>query len=115
MEEIVTKIEKWMSIRGLNAPELAEKLNMNRSTVVHIIGRRNKPSLQFIINLAQFDSELDLRQLLTDESSLSNDQIKVNKAKENHSAMVRNQPSASSSKELIVLNTDGTYKTFVEQ
>ena len=60
MKEIVARIEKWMSAKELTAPELAQKLQMNRSTVVHILGGRNKPSVQFIVNLAQFDPELDV-------------------------------------------------------
>lgn len=112
MEEIVARIEKWMSTRELTAPALAEKLRMNRSTVVHIMGRRNKPSLQFIVNLAQFDPDLDLRELLTGTplpSPVHNDPKRINNVKKEQ------QSNIPSRKELIVLNADGTYKTFVEQ
>ena len=108
MEEIVVRIEKWMSNRELTAPKLAEKLCMNRSTVVHIMARRNKPSLQFIINLAQFDTELDMRGLLTGTPLPSPNNNEIEEKKHQH-------PSITPLKELIVLNTDGTYKTFVEQ
>ena len=57
MQEVVDRIESWMKEKNLSAPELAKELGMNRSTVVHILGGRNKPSLQFIMNLAAFDSE----------------------------------------------------------
>ena len=108
MEDIIVRIEKWMSTRGLTAPKLAEKLSMNRSTVVHILARRNKPSLQFIINLAQFDTELDIRGLLTGTPLPSPNNTNTKENKHQH-------PPIALLKELIVLNTDGTYKTFVEQ
>ena len=112
MKEIVARIEKWMSAQELTAPELAQKLQMNRSTVVHILGGRNKPSVQFIVNLAQFDPKLDVRELLTGAPSASyiNDE-----ANQIINDMEHQQSPRLSNKELIVLNADGTYKTFVEQ
>lgn len=113
MKEIVARIEKWMSAKELTAPELAQKLQMNRSTVVHILGGRNKPSVQFIVNLAQFDPELDVRELLTGAPPPSLNNVEAKQIVND----MKHQPSSrlSSHKELIVLNADGTYKTFVEQ
>ena len=112
MKEIVARIEKWMSAQELTAPELAQKLQMNRSTVVHILGGRNKPSVQFIVNLAQFDPELNVRELLTGTPSPS---LKDVEAKQIINDMENQQSPRLSNKELIVLNADGTYKTFVER
>ena len=112
MKEIVARIEKWMSAKELTAPELAQKLQMNRSTVVHILGGRNKPSVQFIVNLAQFDPELDVRELLTGAPPPSLHNVGAKQIVND----MKHQPSPRlSHKELIVLNADGTYKTFVEQ
>ena len=69
MDEVVARIEQWMQQKGMAAPDLAKALDMNRSTVVHIMNGRNKPSLQFIINLANHDPEIDLRFLLTGRRS----------------------------------------------
>jgi transcriptional regulator with XRE-family HTH domain len=112
MKEIVARIEKWMSAQELTAPELAQKLQMNRSTVVHILGGRNKPSVQFIVNLAQFDPKLDVRELLTGSPSASQNN---DEAKQIINDMEHQQSPRLSNKELIVLNADGTYKTFVER
>jgi len=112
MKEIVARIEKWMSAQELTAPELAQKLQMNRSTVVHILGGRNKPSVQFIVNLAQFDPELNVRELLTGTPSPSLNDVE---AKQIINDMENQQSPRLSNKELIVLNADGTYKTFVER
>lgn len=112
MKEIVARIEKWMSAQELTAPELAQKLQMNRSTVVHILGGRNKPSVQFIVNLAQFDPKLDVRELLTGAPSASQNN---DEAKQIINDMEHQQSPRLSNKELIVLNADGTYKTFVER
>ena len=89
---------------------------MNRSTVVHILGGRNKPSLQFIMNLAAFDSELDLRFLLTGTSSPPPTPNNANTAEEPTVQVIEKIKTVSNEKNtMIVLNTDGTYKSFVEQ
>lgn len=116
MEEVVERIKKWMQDKGLTAPELAKAISMNRSTVVHILNGRNKPSLQFIINLASYDANLDLRLLLTGQpySTLTapekGTEIKV------ETKIVEKIKEVSTGKHtMIVLNSDGTYKSFVEQ
>jgi len=116
MQEVVNRIEAWMKKKGLSAPELAKELGMNRSTVVHILGGRNKPSLQFIMNLAAFDSELDLRFSLTGVSSPTPTPQNSNTSTKPKVQVIEKIKTVSNGKNtMIVLNTDGTYKSFVEQ
>lgn len=116
MEEVIRRIEHWMKEKGLSAPELARELGMNRSTVVHILGGRNKPSVQFIVNLAEYDSKLDLRLLLTGTPSSTPSQ---NALESHHIPEVKVVEKIKTiTKEnitMVVLDPDGTYKTFVEQ
>lgn len=116
MEDVVSRIDHWMGENGFTAPELARELGMNRSTVVHILGGRNKPSLQFIMNLAKFDAELDVRFLLTGTPYSTPSQ----KAIESHHIpeikVVEKIKTITIQKiTMVVLDADGTYKTFVEQ
>ncbi|REJ61868.1 MAG: XRE family transcriptional regulator [Bacteroidetes bacterium] len=116
MQEVVNRIEAWMKVKGLSAPELAKELGMNRSTVVHILGGRNKPSLQFIMNLAAFDPELDLRFLLTGVALPTPTPQNSNTSSKPEVKVIEKIKTVTSGKNtMIVLNTDGTYKSFVEQ
>lgn len=116
MEDVVARIEQWMQQKGMTAPELAKALDMNRSTVVHIINGRNKPSLQFVINLADYDSELDLRFLLTGRRSPTPSEPNPAKEVKVETKIVERIKEVNTGKNtMIVLNSDGTYKSFVEQ
>ena len=116
MEDVVARIEQWMRQRGMTAPELAKTLDMNRSTVVHIINGRNKPSLQFIINLAAYDPEIDLRFLLTGQHSPTPLESKMaNEVKVETKIVERIKEVNTGKNTMIVLHSDGTYKSFVEQ
>lgn len=116
MEEVVARIEQWMQQKGMTAPDLAKALDMNRSTVVHIINGRNKPSLQFIVNLANYDSEMDLRLLLTGlPSSTPLPKELAPEVKVETKIVEKIKEVRTGKNTMIVLNSDGTYKSFVEQ
>ena len=116
MEDVVARIEQWMRQKGMTAPELAKALDMNRSTVVHIINGRNKPSLQFIINLAAYDLEIDLRFLLTGQHSPTPLESRMANAVKVETKIVERIKEVNTGKNtMVVLHSDGTYKSFVEQ
>jgi transcriptional regulator with XRE-family HTH domain len=116
MEDVVARIEQWMQKKGMTAPELAKALDMNRSTVIHIMNGRNKPSLQLIINLASYDPEMDLRFLLTGEYSPTPSATKATKVEKVETKVIEKIKEVGTGKNtMIVLHSDGTYKSFVEQ
>ena len=124
MEEIVSRIEAWLKAKNMTPSELAKELQMNRSSVVHMMSGRNKPSLQFIINIALYDPELNLRFLLTGAS-------KEPTTKEGTTLEIKEVATAlpqpitptepkTKAKEivrerLIVLKNDGTYDSFTKE
>lgn len=44
-------IEAILEVYNINASELAEKINVQRSSVSHILSGRNKPSLDFLLKI----------------------------------------------------------------
>ena len=124
MEEIVERIKSLMDQKGLTASQLAEELQMNRPTLVHILNGRNKPNLALFVQLAQWDPELDLRYLLTGTAlgPASNDEMPVNQ--EDSPPPTPSTPKAQPIdfaenprviEKIVVLNADGTFKRFVEE
>jgi len=45
------RLKKWMAENKLNSNQLALKLNVNRSTITHILSGRNNPSVDFLDKL----------------------------------------------------------------
>ena len=87
IDEFLSRLEELMKKYQLNAAAFAEKIGVQRSSVSHILSRRNKPSLEFIFKIhSQFD-EVDFDWLLlgvrnkitpTDKDSHNLDSIKSN-------------------------------------
>jgi len=97
---------------------------MNRSSVVHMMSGRNKPSLQFIINIALYDPELNLRFLLTGASQEpTTKEVTTLEIKEVATALPQpitpTEPKTKAKEivreRLIVLKNDGTYDSFTKE
>ena len=58
------RIKKIMEYYDLNASTFAEKIQVQRSSISHILSGRNKPSLDFILKISKQFDEVDLYWLL---------------------------------------------------
>jgi plasmid maintenance system antidote protein VapI len=64
MQEIKDRIIHLMKTKNINATQLAETLNIQRSGISHILSGRNKPGTDFIIKLKESFPEFSLDWLL---------------------------------------------------
>ena len=53
-----------MEAQELSATAFAEKLEVGRATISHLMSGRNKPSLDFVMKVVSTFSEVDINQLL---------------------------------------------------
>ena len=68
MSDINTRLKELMDEHELSPAAFAEKLNIQRSGLSHILNGRNKPSLDFVLKLMSAFPELDSNWLLTGEN-----------------------------------------------
>lgn len=118
MDDVINRIKIWANVKGLSPADLAKNLQMNRSSVLHMMSGRNKPSLQFIVNIAQYDKDLDLRSLLTgfspprvlEELTQTPTPITVS-----DTAIPDVKETLDASARMIVLKKDGTYESYLKE
>lgn len=117
MGEVIDRIKMWASAKGLSPADLAKDLRMNRSSVLHMMSGRNKPSLQFIVNIARYDKDLDLRSLLTGAAPplISEDLTKQPTAVQVSDISIDVKETVDSSTRMIVLKKDGTYESYLKE
>jgi transcriptional regulator with XRE-family HTH domain len=65
-----TRLKDFMVYKSVNAAELADRINVQRSNVSHILNGRNYPGAQFIEKLLNAFPELDAGWLLTGHGSM---------------------------------------------
>jgi len=67
IDHFLKRLESLMENNHLNATAFAEKIDVQRSSVSHILSKRNKPSLEFILKINEHFEEADLEWLLLGE------------------------------------------------
>jgi len=71
-EDFVKRLEIIMEYYGLNASLFADKINVQRSSISHLLSGRNKPSLDFILKIIDVFPDIDLHWILIGKGSFSN-------------------------------------------
>jgi transcriptional regulator with XRE-family HTH domain len=128
IDAFLKRLEQLMENHQLNSAAFAEKIGVQRSSVSHILSRRNKPSLEFILKVQAEFTEADFDWLLLGarkKSSPTSNQLLVDQGKvdELEADKSINPPQKSISTSLDVFDTevlqiiqtykDGTFRVFL--
>lgn len=68
-EDFIKRLEFIMEHFGLNASAFADKVNVQRSSISHLLSGRNKPSLEFVMKVIDLFPEINLYWLLDGKGS----------------------------------------------
>ena len=86
------RFTKILEYSGFTASEFADEIDVQRSSISHIISGRNKPSLEFIVKIKNRFPEiswdwiiLGQGEMLQNNSALSTSESKINLEEENSS------------------------------
>ncbi len=64
MEAITERVKKIMENHELSSSQMADRIGVQRSAISHILSGRNKPSLDFILNVLESFSDVSSEWLL---------------------------------------------------
>ena len=105
MESINERIQKLLTEKGISASEFSKKIDVQRSSISHIINGRNKPSLEIVTKICKVYPDVKLDWLILGENYESNSPTPINSknTQRNYSSDVE---------KIILLLKDGTFKTF---
>ena len=67
----LSRLEEIMKTHQLNAAGFAERIGVQRSSVSHILSKRNKPSLDFILKIKSAFSDVSFNWLLLDHENIT--------------------------------------------
>ncbi len=121
-EDFVKRLEKILRYYDLSASVFADKINVQRSSISHLLSGRNKPSLEFVLKVVKNFPEINLYWLLNGKGTfppLSTGQSKTT-APTQHPILQKEKTSAiKSTKEktiekIIIFYSDGSFKSYQE-
>lgn len=121
-EDIVTRIRKVIEHYELTVSSFANTIQVQRSSISHILSGRNKPSLDFVMKLIQAFPEVNLYWLLNgkgnfppaEESEIHSipSQTGTQKPKQLDIPKTAMGSKQAEPVQIVVLYSDGSFETF---
>ena len=126
-ERFLERLEFLMENNRLNATAFAEKIGVQRSSVSHILSKRNKPSLEFMLKIHEHFKEVNLEWLILGNQNIplptppkdANETLELNLIQEDQKKeTIQNmQPFDGVQKneevsQIIQLYKDGSFRTY---
>lgn len=128
-KKFAKRLQKVMDDNQLSATAFAEKLEIGRATISHLMSGRNKPSLDFIMKVVSVFKSIDLHWLIYGEinsktqSILKEENVSnfhesdtkkntSNDIKKDTSHFAKMSSSSTSIKRIILCMEDGTFESY---
>ena len=109
------RLNKVMDYYQLSAAAFADKINVQRSSISHLLSGRNKPSLDFVLKVLEEFKDVELYWLLNGKGSFPKTEIVTTTPLRSGSpsqALAQNEKDIDS---IIIFYKDGTFKNYVPQ
>ena len=117
--EFSERLKKMMNHYGLTATALADSIEIQRSSISHLLSGRNKPSLDFVLKVLEKYPEVELYWLLNGKGSFPKEEknsaptLFSDNLSElpSHVDLSKNQSEGEIEK-IIVFYKNGTFKSY---
>lgn len=128
--EFAKRLHILMDYYQISASAFADRIQVPRSSISHLLSGRNKPSLDFVLKVVKEFDEVELYWLLNGKGNFPDDKTnnsiaKTDSSNESTAATKPSQsafaPSLSSSmnsekniERIVIFYTDGTFKEYLK-
>lgn len=126
VEEFAKRLHIIMDFYQLSAALLADKINVQRSSISHLLSGRNKPSLEFVLKILKSFPEVELYWLLNGVGTFPKKEISksdtiaptlFSSEKKNLVEKITSEKSTeNNSKEIeriVIFFKDGSFKNYI--
>ncbi len=119
-KEFIKRIEKILDFYGLSAAAFADKIDVQRSSISHLLSGRNKPSLEFVLKVVDAFPEVNLYWLLNGKGSFpSASEIPTSALPPSatiikESVDLKKKLSQKNIEKVIIFYDDGSFESFIK-
>ena len=110
------RLKKVMDYYQLSAAAFADEIEVQRSSISHLLSGRNKPSLDFVLKVLAKFTQVDLYWLLNGKGTFPNkNEQSIAPAPQKKSIdQAQKQASAKEIDRIIIFYKDGTFENYVQ-
>lgn len=112
--EFANRLKKVMDYYGLTATALADSIQIQRSSISHLLSGRNKPSLDFVLKVLQKYPDVELYWLMNGKGTFPKKTFNAepNVPSTTPTSPTENKNDTVSIDKIVVFYTNGTFKSF---
>ena len=77
IDDFIKRLQIILDYYGLSASAFADKIDVQRSSISHLLSGRNKPSLDFIMKVIEIFPDVDLYWILNGKGTFPKSEMKV--------------------------------------
>ena len=124
IEEFAKRLKIILNYYELSASTLADKIEVQRSSISHILSGRNKPSLEFVMKILKMFPEVELYWLLNGTGNFPKLTVTINtptpSLKQNEPIIPISlintpiQKENSDIERIVIFYKDGTFRNYIE-
>ena len=122
-EAFAGRLKKIMDYYQLTASSFADKIQVQRSSISHILSGRNKPSLEFVMKVLKQFPEVDLYWLMNGKGSFpkteaaattlpKRETVQQERPAESGMPVRKIEASGKEIERIVIFYTDGTFKEY---
>lgn len=119
-EDFIVRLEGLLHYYALSASAFADKINVQRSSISHLLSGRNKPSLDFVMKVVRTFPEVNLYWLLNGKGSFPDESNGNTSPITAHKPNIAIEEKMSSSEKksidrIIIFYSDGSFDSYNPQ
>jgi len=121
--DFIERLEHLLQYYSLSASSFADKVNVQRSSISHLLSGRNKPSLEFVLKVVKAFPEVNLYWLLNGKGNFpaeNKKEVSPTRTSESSSLEVKElaRPSTKSPQmaidKIVIFYSDGSFKSYTD-
>lgn len=82
IDDFIKRLQIILDYYGLSASAFADRIDVQRSSISHLLSGRNKPSLDFILKVIEIFPEVDLYWILNGKGNFPKSERKIEEKKD---------------------------------
>ena len=114
--DFAKRLNKVMDYYQLSAAAFADRINVQRSSISHLLSGRNKPSLDFVLKVLDEFKDVELYWLLNGKGNFPKKEIDITATPLTSKNAPQPLAQNSTTKEIdsiIIFYSDGTFKNYI--
>lgn len=111
-DEFIDRLKLILEYYKLTATDFADNINVQRSSISHIISGRNKPSLDFVLKVSDSYEEVDIYWLLKGIGEFPKRKVLNQENTQSTLSLLQNNEETKKINRIVVFYNDGTFEEY---